>query len=99
MKRTGSIGVPLLAAATLLAGCDKSTSPNLTQPLAFRLAAASSTAPATMGALTLTGFRLSVGDAALGAGDQFGCKDCQDNGPESPGAETPMTPVLVDVPL
>lgn len=97
--RTDYIGVSLLATTVVLAGCDKSTSPNATQPVAFRLAAASTAAPASMGALTLTSFRLSIGDVALGSGDQFGCKDCQDNGPETPGAETPMTPVLVDVPL
>ena len=86
------LSLPVAAAAGLLGGCNQSTGPGASHPVAFRLAAASSAAPATMGALTITSFRLSVGEASLGSGGEFGCKDCQ-------GDQPAITPAVVDVPL
>ena len=86
------LSLPVAAAAGLLGGCNQSTAPGSSHPVAFRLAAASSSAPATMGALTLTSFRLAVGEASLGSGNEFGCKDCQ-------GDQPAVEPAVVDVPL
>jgi hypothetical protein len=92
MIKVRFLSLPVAAAASLLGGCNQSTAPGASQPVAFRLAAASSAAPATMGALTLTSFRLSVGEASLGSGNEFGCKDCQ-------GDQPAVAPAVVDVPL
>jgi hypothetical protein len=95
MSRTlHSSALKALAAAALVASCNQSTSPGTTQPVTFRMAAASQAAPATVGPLSLTGFRLVIGEASLGAGGQFGCVDCQGG-----GSEGSPTPALVNIPL
>ena len=66
----------------LLAGCNSATAPRMGQSVAFRLATATPLTAAA-GPLTITSFRLVVGGAALGNGDQFGCVDCQNAGPEA----------------
>jgi hypothetical protein len=92
MSAVRFLTLPAVAAAGVLGACNQSTSPGASQPVTFRLAAANSSAPARMGPLTITSFRLSVGEASLGSGDEFGCKDCQGN-------QASVTPAVVDVPL
>jgi hypothetical protein len=96
MSRTSQLSaLKVVAAAALVASCDQNTSPGgVMQPVTFRMAAANQAAPASVGPLTLTAFRLVISEASLGAGDQFGCADCQGGGSEN----TP-TPALVDIPL
>lgn len=91
------IGAVTTAAALVLGACD-SAGPRVTQPVAIRLAAHSASlgGNATAGPLDITGLRLVVGQTALGSGDQFGCVDCQDSGPEG---ETVDAPQLLVVPV
>lgn len=77
----------------LLAGCNPATAPGAGQAVAFRLASATPLAAAA-GPLAITSFRLVIGGAALGNGDQFGCVDCQTSGPESQAV-----PEVVSIPL
>lgn len=91
------IGAVTAAAALILNACD-STGPRATQPVAINLAAHSASlgGNAAAGPLQITGLRLVVGQTALGNGDQFGCVDCQDSGPESATVDAPqllMVPV------
>lgn len=74
--------VPL--ALGVLAGCNSNsaTAPGMGQTVAFRLATTTPLAAAA-GPLTISSFRLVVGGAALGNGDQFGCVDCQDAGQDA----------------
>jgi hypothetical protein len=51
-------------------------------------------ATAASGPLQITSLRLVVSTASVGAGDQFGCVDCQGN-----AEDAPATPKLVSVPL
>lgn len=91
-----------LAAGALLAACNQPSGPRASQPVAFQLAAQTTRAPRTTGAsadaatsLELSSFRLVVGAAALGQGDQYGCVDCQD----ADGAEAASPQQVLDVPL
>lgn len=77
----------------LLSGCDQGTAPGVSQAVSFSLASDAGTR-GTAGPLTLSGVRIVAGEASLGEGDQFGCVDCQHEGPE-----TDPAPSLVDVPL
>jgi hypothetical protein len=78
-----------LVTASLIAACDNGSAPASASPVAFHLAAQGG---GTGGAVELTSFRVVVGPAALGSGDQFGCVDCT-------GAESSPAPELVSVPL
>jgi anti-sigma factor RsiW len=91
------IGAVTAAAALALSACD-STGPRVTQPVDIKVAAHSASlgGSTTAGPLAITGLRLVVGQTALGSGDQFGCVDCQDSGPES---ETVDAPQLLVVPV
>lgn len=79
-----------------LVGCDQASGPRVTRPVTVRVAASATpqASPAGAAAADITSFRLSIGQAALGGGDQFGCVDCQDTGPE-----TPVAPAVIAVPL
>ena len=77
----------------LLAGCNSPTAARGGQPVTFRLATATSLA-SVAGPLSIASFRLVVGGTALGSGDQFGCVDCQDAGPEARAV-----PEVVSIPL
>jgi hypothetical protein len=88
------IGAVTAAAALALGACN-STGPRATQPVAVNVAAhAASQGSVTAGPLEITGLRLVVGQTALGSGDQFGCVDCQDSGPESETADAPQLLVV-----
>jgi hypothetical protein len=83
-------------------GCNNSTSPKSMGPVDFRVSttAISASAGATAPGVDVTSFRLVVGPAALGSGDQFGCVDCQggDNGSDQPqliSVPTDGTPVSI----
>ncbi|HEV8177089.1 MAG TPA: hypothetical protein VGP44_05315, partial [Gemmatimonadales bacterium] len=103
MRITNS--TPALLCLTVLGGalgCDTSTSPKSMGPVDFRVsaAAASTSAGATAAPVDVTSFRLVVGPAALGSGDQFGCVDCtgEDNGSDQPqliSVPTDGTPVSI----
>lgn len=107
--RLSSLGLPragrALAAMGLLGmftACDSgsSTGPRASAPVQFSLAARTASAPATAGAVTITGLRLAVGELSLGNGGQYGCQDCQDNSADGPkGTETANAPQIVTVPL
>lgn len=86
--------VGLLGLVALAAGCNSGVGPQSRQSMQFRVAAGPSAASAGVaaGPLVLAGVRLVLGPAALGKGDQFGCQDCTDSGPES---TTPATLVLL----
>ena len=75
----------LLGLFALGAGCSDGGGPQSRQSIQFRVAAGPAAASSSVasGPLALTGVRLVLGPAALGKGDQFGCQDCTDNGPES----------------
>jgi hypothetical protein len=78
-----------LGTASLVAACNSGSAPTSASPVAFHLAAQGG---GTGGAVELTSFRVVVGPAALGSGDQFGCVDCT-------GDESSPPPQLVSVPL
>ena len=83
MRTTCSTAILLNLAVLGGVGCNNSTSPKSMGPVDFRVStAASASAGATAPGVDITSFRLVVGPAALGSGDQFGCVDCQggDNG-------------------
>ena len=80
-------------ALSLLGACDTGTGPKDGRPVVFQLAA-SAQKIFPSGPLVITSFRLIAGGTALGNGNQFGCQDCNDPGPEA-GA----TPEIVTVPL
>ncbi len=83
-----------LGLLALGAGCSDGGGPQPRQSIQFRVAAGPATASSRVasGPLALAGVRLVLGPAALGKGDQFGCQDCTDNGPES---ATPASLVVV----
>lgn len=93
IRRTCAAAALASFALSLLTGCDQGTAPAGTQPVSFGLASNAGTLAAA-GPLTLGGVRLVVGEASFGVGDQFGCVDCQQVGPE-----TDPAPALVEVPL
>jgi hypothetical protein len=69
-----SILRPAIGALTPLAlgACDRPSGPAGSQPVAIHVQA-SAMPPASLGAAAgLTAFRLSIGQAAIGNGDQFG---------------------------
>ena len=85
-----------VGALSLLAldACNRPSDPAMSQPVAIHVKA-SAMPPASLGAAAgITSFRLSIGQAAIGNGDQFGCVDCQDT-----GSEIPFVPSVIDVPL
>lgn len=90
VRLTAPLALPLIAG---LVGCNATTAPRMGQQVAFRLAAAAPLTSAT-GPLSITSVRLVVGGAALGNGDQFGCVDCQNAGPEARAV-----PEVVSLPL
>ena len=71
--------------------------PRATNPVGIRVAASQ---PAVGGGgsslLVLTGLRLAVGQASLGSADQFGCQDCNQQGPESGSGGASIVAVPVD---
>lgn len=77
----------------LMTACDSGTGPKDGRPVLFQLAA-SAQKIFPSGPLVITSFRLIAGGTALGNGNQFGCQDCND-----PGPETGATPEIVAVPL
>jgi len=83
-----------LAGAVGASGCNSASAPKSAATVDFRMAA--STAAPSGGAGTpvqITSVRLVVGPAALGAGDQFGCIDCQGG-----DGEVAPQPQLITVP-
>jgi hypothetical protein len=84
-----------IAVLGVVAGCG-TTEPRPTQPVGIHLASATPAfaAAAAAGPLQITSLRLVVSTASLGAGDQFGCIDCQGN-----AEDAPATPKLISVPL
>ena len=77
-----------------LGSCNRPSGPAVSQPVAIHVKASAMPRASLGAAAGITSFRLSVGQAAVGNGDQFGCVDCQDTGPE-----TPFVPSVIDVPL
>lgn len=87
---------PGLLYLTVLGGaaaCNNSAGPKSMGAVNFRVAAAAkaATAGASVG-VDVTSFRLVVGPAALGSGDQFGCVDCQGNDNSSDQAQLVSVP-------
>lgn len=95
MRNIASLSPALIPLALgLLAGCNpSSTAPQIGQPVAFRLTTSASLVSAA-GPLSISSVRLVVGGAALGSGDQFGCVDCQNAGPD-----VRAVPAVVSIPL
>lgn len=91
--RSYAATAPAALALSLLAACNQGTAPADSRPVSFNVATNASTTAAA-GPLTLSSIRIVAGEASFGVGDQFGCIDCQDQGPE-----TNPVPALVDVPL
>lgn len=103
---TGKYSTPILIYLTVLGGaaaCNNSTGPKSMGAVNFRVSApgmASTAAASAAAAVDITSFRLVVGPAALGSGDQFGCVDCQgeDNSSDLPqliSVPTDGTPVSI----
>jgi hypothetical protein len=90
------LGLAISALVPLTLGaCNRASGPSLSQPVALQVRASSTPAASATGpAPNITSFRLSVGQVAVGSGEQFGCVDCQDQ-----GSDTPAAPVVIDVPL
>ena len=88
--------LPALALVALSA-CDKE-SPKGFRSVDISVATQPSyqTSAARASAFVITGLRLVVGQAALGSGDQFGCVDCQNSGPQPAAGPAPA---LITVPL
>lgn len=85
-----SLRVTCLAGVVALSACD-STSPKATHPVSINASAAATVlAGPPSGPLEILGLRLSVGQASLGSGEQFGCQDCEDTGSEADAAPTLM---------
>jgi hypothetical protein len=87
--------------SALAIGACNSTGPRPTQPVNIKVTAHSASlgggASAAAGPVEITGLRLVVGQTSLGSGDQFGCVDCQDSGPENGGGAD--APLLLNVPV
>lgn len=85
----------MLSLATLAAawGCSGS-SPTPSQPVKFNIAANTTTRLSSGGPLQIASFRLVAGPAALGSGQEYGCKDCQGGGT----SESSPAPQLITVP-
>ncbi|HXM39316.1 MAG TPA: hypothetical protein VN908_11745 [Gemmatimonadales bacterium] len=101
LRRTYHVTIGLVTAvgALALSACN-STGPRVTRPVNVKVAASSASAiagGAAAGPIEITGLRLVVGQTSLGSGDQFGCVDCQDSGPENADAQD--APVLLVVPV
>lgn len=96
-------GAAMLAAMLALSACAESTAP-LGSPVELRAAAGKAAATSSVGVvrtaspaqtqLEVTSLRLTVGNAGLGHGDQFGCIDCE-GGNESES----RTPREIDIPI
>ena len=97
-----TIGLVTAVGALAVSACN-STGPRVTRPVNVKVAASSASAiagGAAAGPIEITGLRLVVGQTSLGSGDQFGCVDCQDSGPENAHAQDAQdAPVLLDVPV
>lgn len=92
-----AVATALLVTATL-AACDSSpTAPRLRRPVSLSIAPLGSSASvASLPGMQFSTARLSIGQTSLGAGDQFGCQDCQTEGSE---AEQPEArPTIVTIP-
>lgn len=86
----------LTAGALTLAACDQATAPKGAVPVRFQLAAVApspSAASASGSQLAISQVQLVVGRAALGAGAEFGCVDCEGN-----FADEAMVSTLVNLP-
>lgn len=89
VTRYATAALPLLVVA--LGACDSTVGgPTTGQPVNF--AVASRPGSAAAGAIRIDAFRLAVGGVALGAGNEFGCKDCT-------GSQASVPPAIVEVPL
>ena len=85
----------LVAVLGVVSGCG-TTEPAPMRPVNIGVTsvARSSAVAAAAGPLQITSLRVVVSTASLGAGNQFGCIDCQGNAEDAPG-----TPKLLSVPL
>lgn len=96
----GALGFATIILAAAACGESTSTAPKPVHPVAFQVAAHANAATPTgsAGALQITSFRVVVGAASLGSGDQFGCQDCQDSGADG-AAEGHAPQQLLNVPI
>ncbi|MBI3568839.1 MAG: hypothetical protein HY084_11640 [Gemmatimonadetes bacterium] len=99
MKWSNNIrAVAALGAVIVAAGaCDRSTAPHGLTPVRFRIAASTAIPGASAGLLSANGpleiatVQLVLGRAALGAGSEFGCHDCEGNFTDETMAPTLVT--------
>lgn len=87
-RRAGAgMRVALAAAAVLgvATACSSSAGTEPGQRVPVRLSVIATSPPPTAGGAVVTSVRLSIERAALGGGEEFGCKDCNDEGNDDGG--------------
>jgi hypothetical protein len=98
MQLSTGASVAVILAGIMTSACDNATAPTARQPVQIRASVARSQAsPPTGGDLEFSSFKVALGAAALGSGEEFGCKDCQDEGPD--GAETTGVAHVAQIPV